>query len=482
MSHPLACPICLDFLDRPVTVPCGHSYCMQCVLRHWNTEGDREGAQEGPCCPQCRQRFDPRPRLALNTVLAELSDRERENEGRRGGREKKLRGGAGREREERRGEDMRTTLDVWTLEERTHQGTVSEDHRCEREEVLQREVLTALQTTEQLLQHLLCLIEPTSSKLQPGTQPQPAGPTEPQHGPPGQTQPQQGPLEQTKPQGPSGQTQPGTISQLQQEHPGWTQSGTNTQPQQGPLGQPHLDNLHRSYTNHLNYKQSLTSLYPPGFLTNISSALSEFQQKLQSYISDEWTSLPQPVPTPLPRTREELLQYSRSICLDSNTANPRVRLSQGNTRAILSRDNQNYGQHWGRFTDFAQVLSEENLSGKSYVEVEWSGWGFYLALASKSVPRSGKDSRFGSGDRSWALHCEKTGYELVHRGLGHSLSGPRSSKVAVFLDQTAGQLSFYSLTPHLHLLHTTSTGPMQHLALGVHLYSVGDYVHFCQPQ
>ncbi|KAJ0012116.1 hypothetical protein NQD34_013091 [Periophthalmus magnuspinnatus] len=103
MSHPLACPICLDFLDRPVTVPCGHSYCMQCVLRHWNTEGDREGAQEGPCCPQCRQRFDPRPRLALNTVLAELSDRERENEGRRGGEREETE----RRRREREGGEKR---------------------------------------------------------------------------------------------------------------------------------------------------------------------------------------------------------------------------------------------------------------------------------------------------------------------------------------------------------------------------------------
>ncbi|KAJ0059425.1 hypothetical protein NL108_017613 [Boleophthalmus pectinirostris] len=409
---------------------------------------------EGPRCPQCRQRFDPRPRLALNTVLAELSHGARERDG-------------------RGGEDLRT-----------HQGTVSGDQRCVR--VLQREVLTALQTTELLLQHLLHVIELKCSELQSGT-----GTTvqqglqeQTQEQPPGQTQLQL--TGQTRLQ-PPGQTQLRPPGPTQEQPPEQTQthlgSPGRTQLEQRPPGQPHQENLLNLYTNHLNFNQSLNpSSYPPGFLTDISSAVSEFWQKLQPFVSEGRTSLPKPVPEPRPRTREELLQYSRSVHLDPNSANHRVLLSQGNTRATLLRDGQDYGRHRDRFTDCAQVLSTESLSGRSYLEVEWSGWGFYLALVSKTVPRSGEDSRFGSGDGSWALHCEKSGYELVHRGLGRSLSGPRSSRVAVFVDQAAGQLSFYSLTPHLHLLHTTSTGPSQPLALGVRLYSVGDYVNFCQLQ
>ncbi|RVE75337.1 hypothetical protein OJAV_G00015680 [Oryzias javanicus] len=61
------CPVCLDLPNDPVTIPCGHSYCMACIRDFW-TKDDPKGIYS---CPQCRQTFCPKPPLSRNTMLAE---------------------------------------------------------------------------------------------------------------------------------------------------------------------------------------------------------------------------------------------------------------------------------------------------------------------------------------------------------------------------------------------------------------------------
>ncbi|XP_055080231.1 E3 ubiquitin/ISG15 ligase TRIM25-like isoform X2 [Periophthalmus magnuspinnatus] len=68
------CPICLDVLKDPVSIPCGHTYCMSCISVYWDQ------AESGFCCPQCREEFNPRPVLRRNTVLAEVVDKLRLSE------------------------------------------------------------------------------------------------------------------------------------------------------------------------------------------------------------------------------------------------------------------------------------------------------------------------------------------------------------------------------------------------------------------
>ncbi|XP_026135031.1 E3 ubiquitin/ISG15 ligase TRIM25-like isoform X1 [Carassius auratus] len=65
------CSVCLEVLWEPVTIPCGHSYCMECIKGYWRKcELKAEFS-----CPQCRRTFSPRPALARNTILADIVEK-----------------------------------------------------------------------------------------------------------------------------------------------------------------------------------------------------------------------------------------------------------------------------------------------------------------------------------------------------------------------------------------------------------------------
>ncbi|XP_030295326.1 E3 ubiquitin-protein ligase TRIM21-like [Sparus aurata] len=59
------CSICLDVFTEPVTVPCGHNFCRNCITEHWDSNVQCK-------CPMCFKSFDRRPALYVNTFISEI--------------------------------------------------------------------------------------------------------------------------------------------------------------------------------------------------------------------------------------------------------------------------------------------------------------------------------------------------------------------------------------------------------------------------
>lgn len=61
------CSLCRDIFTSPVTIPCGHSFCLSCLGHYW-------ARHQSKYCPHCKRVFTDRPDLSVNRILADVSD------------------------------------------------------------------------------------------------------------------------------------------------------------------------------------------------------------------------------------------------------------------------------------------------------------------------------------------------------------------------------------------------------------------------
>uniref|UniRef100_A0A8D3D0H8 B box-type domain-containing protein n=1 Tax=Scophthalmus maximus TaxID=52904 RepID=A0A8D3D0H8_SCOMX len=212
---------------------------------------------------------------------------------------------------------------------------------------------------------------------------------------------------------------------------------------------------------------SSINIRPLRYFEAVTAAVSEVRGRLQDVLTESETNISLTVTQvdvllsqPEPKTREEFLTYSQEITLDPNTANTYLLLSEGNRKVTYMNKSQFYSSHPDRFTYYPQVLSRESLTGRCY-------WESHECL-------------FGFNDKSWSLDCCENSYNFCYNSIVTPVSGPVSSRVGVYLDHSAGVLSFYSVSDTMTLLHRVQTTFTQPLFAGVYLYDVGVTAEFCK--
>uniref|UniRef100_A0A3P9B5X6 Tripartite motif-containing protein 16-like n=1 Tax=Maylandia zebra TaxID=106582 RepID=A0A3P9B5X6_9CICH len=529
------CSVCLDLLKDPVAIPCGHSYCMNCIKSFW----DEEEKKKIYSCPQCRRTFTARPVLEKNTMLADLVE-ELKKTGLQAapadhcyagpedvacdvctGRKmkafkscfvcltsycekhlqphyvaaqlkkhklvepsKKLQENICSRHDEVMKmfcrTDQQSICYLCPVDEHKGHDTVSAAaERTERQrelevsrqniqqriqdrekdvKLLQQEVEAINQSADQTVEHsekifteLIHLIQKRSSDVKQ------------------QIRSQQ-------------ETEVSRVKELQEK---LEQEITELKRKDAELKQlshteDHIQFLH-NYPSLSALSESTDSssinIRPLSYFEDVTAAVSEVRDKLQDILREEWTNISLTVTEvdvllsdpPEPKTRAGFLKYSREITLDPNTANKCLLLSEGNRKVTLMNKQQSYSDHPDRFTGCCQVLSRESLTGRCYWEVE----GGYVAVAYKNISRaeSVNECVFGHNDKSWALQWFNNSYTFWSNNIQTPVSGPRSSRVGVYLDHRAGILSFYSVSETMTLLHRVQTTFTQPLYAGLLVYN-----------
>uniref|UniRef100_A0A3B3YL14 Tripartite motif-containing protein 16-like n=1 Tax=Poecilia mexicana TaxID=48701 RepID=A0A3B3YL14_9TELE len=496
-----SCSICLDLLKDPVTIPCGHSYCMSCITDHWDAE-DQKGIHS---CPQCRETFTPRPALKRSTMLAALVEQMKKTGLPAAPADHRYAGPedvaceicTGRKLKAFKSclvclvsyceNHLQPHLDVPGL--KNHK--LVEASRNLQENICSQhdEVMKMFCRTDQKCICAFCLLDEHKGH---DTVSAAAGRTERQR----ELEERRGNIQQRI------QDREEDVKLLQQEVEAINHSADKT-----------VEDSEEIFTKLIRLLQKRSSDVKHHIRSQQEDEVSrvkDVQEKLEQEISElkrkdaeleqlshtedhyqflhNYPSLPlseskhsssiniQPEPEP----RAGFLKYSCEITLDPNTAYRYLVLSEGNRKVTLIKQPQSSSSHPDRFTKYSQVLSRESLTGRCYWEVEWRGM-ISVAIAYKNISTAGQGKKcgFGGNDISWALDCSSS--KFGHNNIWTDVSGPVSSRVGVYLDHRAGLLSFYSISETMTLIHRVQTTFTEPLHAGVTVGWFGASAEFCKP-
>ncbi|XP_016422852.1 tripartite motif-containing protein 16-like [Sinocyclocheilus rhinocerous] len=166
---------------------------------------------------------------------------------------------------------------------------------------------------------------------------------------------------------------------------------------------------------------------------------------------------------PEPKTQNDFLQYFFDLHLDLNTAHNNLKLSEDNRKILSSDKAQQYPDQPERFNERPYILSRDGLYGRFYWEVECSGDEWAVGVCYSGIRRKGStvDCALGFNKMSWRLGYYLQNFSFIHAQ--EKVPIPVASRVGVYLDHRAGTLSFYRVSDTMTLLHrvqTTFTEPL----------------------
>ncbi|XP_037393659.1 tripartite motif-containing protein 16-like [Pygocentrus nattereri] len=219
-------------------------------------------------------------------------------------------------------------------------------------------------------------------------------------------------------------------------------------------------------------------------LSDLKERLEEFCKKEFSKISPQVSAVHMILPSE-PKARQDFLQYFCRLTLDPKTVNYYLSLSEKNRVVTCRNKVQNYSDRPERFDSWWQVLSKNSVSGRCYWEVEWSciKGCVFISVSYKGISRKGEsnESKFGHNGQSWSLCCSPSSLSFYHNNIQTKISASSSSRIGVYVDHSAGTLSFYSVSDTLTLLHTVHTTFTQPLYAGFDFENFGSAVRLCDP-
>ncbi|XP_076866450.1 tripartite motif-containing protein 16-like [Brachyhypopomus gauderio] len=220
----------------------------------------------------------------------------------------------------------------------------------------------------------------------------------------------------------------------------------------------------------------------------VKKSLSNLKVQIEDFCKEEFHKIPAYVAavqilSSEPKTRGDFLKCFCQLTLDLNTAHCHLSLSEMNKEVTWSGEVQPYSDNPERFDHWAQVLCTESVCGRCYWEVErTSGEWLFISVSYKEISRKGRGNEcgFGFNPQSWSLVCSSS-LSFCHDNIQTKIPDPPSSRIGVYVDHSAGTLSFYRVSDTMSLLHTVHTTFTQPLYAGFWVAS-GTAVRLCDPK